>query len=101
MVVAMGRPRTPLAVARWENEGGAVKHEAPSDLRRILSLDYGQAWRDPDSVPARESSSKSQPASGHELGSGQGRGANEQDLAGPQVGRRAGAREGETRAPRC
>jgi hypothetical protein len=99
--VAMGRSRTPLAVARWENEGGAVKNEAPRGPRRILLLDDGQAWRDPDSVPAGESSSKSQSTSGHELDSGQGRGANEQDLAGPQVGRRAGAREGDNRAPRC
>jgi hypothetical protein len=97
--VAMGSPRTPLAVARWENEGGAVKHEAPSGPRRGPSPDDGQAWRDPDSVPARESSSNS-PTSGHELGRGQGGGANEQDSAEPQVGRRADAREGETRAPR-
>ena len=96
--MAMGRPLTPLAVARWENEGGAVKHEAPGGPRRGPSLDDGQAWRDRDSVPARESSSNSQPTSGHELSRGQGGRANDPDLAGPQVGRRADAPEGETRA---
>lgn len=90
----------PSAEARWENEGGAVKHEAPSGLRRGLSLADGKASRDPDSAPARESWSKSEPISGHDLDSGQDGEASEQDSAGPQVGRRAGAPGGETRAPR-
>lgn len=98
--MAMGRSRTRLAVARWENEGGAVKHDAPSGPRRGPSLDDDQAWRDPDPAPVRESSSTFGPTGGHSLASGLGGGVNQQDLAGPQGGRRADAPEGETRAPR-